>query len=103
MIAIAHFLALVFYIGAALLAATPFVRPIGAPFRGVVGMLGAGVLVHAAGLLAFSVEAGQLPLTGLGPSLSSAGVLLAAIPVVLLFVFLQRFIVRGLSAGSVKG
>lgn len=78
MIAIAHFLALVFYIGAALLAATPFVRPIGAPFRGVVGMLGAGVVLHAAGLLAFSVEAGQLPLTGLGPSLSSAGFLLAA-------------------------
>jgi arabinogalactan oligomer/maltooligosaccharide transport system permease protein len=33
----------------------------------------------------------------------AAGVLLAAIPAVLLFMFLQRFIVRGLTAGSVKG
>jgi arabinogalactan oligomer / maltooligosaccharide transport system permease protein len=33
----------------------------------------------------------------------AAGVLLAAIPVVLLFVFLQRYIVSGLTAGSVKG
>jgi arabinogalactan oligomer / maltooligosaccharide transport system permease protein len=33
----------------------------------------------------------------------AAGVLLAAIPVVLLFTFLQRYIVSGLTAGSVKG
>lgn len=33
----------------------------------------------------------------------AAGVLIAAIPVVLLFVFLQRYIVSGLTAGSVKG
>jgi arabinogalactan oligomer / maltooligosaccharide transport system permease protein len=33
----------------------------------------------------------------------TAGVLLAAIPVVLLFVFLQRFIVHGLTGGAVKG
>lgn len=33
----------------------------------------------------------------------TAGVLLAAIPVVLLFLPLQKFIVRGLTAGSVKG
>ena len=33
----------------------------------------------------------------------SAGVLLAAIPVVLLFAFLQRFIVSGLTQGAVKG
>lgn len=33
----------------------------------------------------------------------SAGVLLAAVPVALLFLFLQRFIVRGLTAGAVKG
>ena len=32
-----------------------------------------------------------------------AGALLAAIPVVILFVFLQRYIVDGLTAGSVKG
>jgi len=33
----------------------------------------------------------------------SAGVLLAAIPVVLLFAFLQRYIVSGLTSGAVKG
>jgi arabinogalactan oligomer/maltooligosaccharide transport system permease protein len=33
----------------------------------------------------------------------AAGTLIAAIPVVLLFIFLQRFIVEGLTAGSVKG
>ena len=33
----------------------------------------------------------------------AAGVLLAAIPVVLLFQFLQRFIVEGLTGGAVKG
>jgi arabinogalactan oligomer/maltooligosaccharide transport system permease protein len=32
-----------------------------------------------------------------------AGALLAAIPVVILFIFLQKFIVGGLTAGSVKG
>jgi arabinogalactan oligomer/maltooligosaccharide transport system permease protein len=33
----------------------------------------------------------------------AAGVLLAAIPVVLLFMGLQKFIVQGLTQGSVKG
>ena len=33
----------------------------------------------------------------------AAGVLLAAIPAVILFLFLQRFIVSGLTQGSVKG
>ena len=33
----------------------------------------------------------------------AAGALLAAIPVVILFLFLQKFIVGGLTAGSVKG
>jgi arabinogalactan oligomer / maltooligosaccharide transport system permease protein len=33
----------------------------------------------------------------------AAGALLAAIPVVILFLFLQKFIVSGLTAGSVKG
>jgi arabinogalactan oligomer/maltooligosaccharide transport system permease protein len=33
----------------------------------------------------------------------AAGVLLAAVPVVVLFMSLQKFIVRGLTAGSVKG
>lgn len=33
----------------------------------------------------------------------AAGALLAAIPVVILFLFLQKFIVGGLTQGSVKG
>lgn len=33
----------------------------------------------------------------------AAGSLLAAIPIILLFLFLQRYIVSGLTAGSVKG
>ena len=33
----------------------------------------------------------------------AAGCLLAAIPVTLLFLFLQKWIVSGLTAGSVKG
>src|SRR5690242_19287171 len=77
MTAIAHFIAITCYIGAAALAATPFARPVGAPVRGVVALLALGVLAHAAGLLAYVERVGQLPLTGLGPSLSFAGLVLA--------------------------
>ena len=51
MTAIAHFVAISCYLGAAALAATPFARPVGAPVRGVVALLGAGVLAHLAGLI----------------------------------------------------
>lgn len=78
MTAIAHFIAITLYIGAAALAATPFARPVGAPVRGVIALLTAGVLAHAIGLLAYVLQVGQLPLTGLGPSLSFAGLVLAA-------------------------
>lgn len=78
MTAIAHFVAITCYFGAAALAATPFARPVGAPVRGVTALLAAGVLAHAAGLLAYAQRVGQLPLTGLGPSLSFAGLVLAA-------------------------
>jgi ABC-type uncharacterized transport system permease subunit len=77
MIAIAHFIAISLYIGAAALAATPFARPVGAPVRGVTSLLGAGVLVHAAGLVLFARTVGVVPLTGLGPALSFAGLVLA--------------------------
>jgi ABC-type uncharacterized transport system permease subunit len=77
MTAIAHFVAITCYIGAAALAATPFARPVGAPVRGVAALLLAGVLAHAAGLLVYARQVGQLPLTGLGPSLSFAGLVLA--------------------------
>jgi ABC-type uncharacterized transport system permease subunit len=78
MTAIAHFVAITCYIGAAALAATPFARPVGAPVRGVAALLGAGVLAHAVGLLEYGLRVGQLPLTGLGPALSFAGLVLAA-------------------------
>jgi arabinogalactan oligomer/maltooligosaccharide transport system permease protein len=35
--------------------------------------------------------------------LFAAGAVLAALPVLLLFLFLQRYIVSGLTAGAVKG
>jgi HemX protein len=82
MIAIAHFIAISLYIGAAALAATPFVRPVGAPIRGVTSLLLAGVIIHAAGLILFARSVGVVPLTGLGPSLSFAGFVLAATLVV---------------------
>jgi ABC-type uncharacterized transport system permease subunit len=82
MTAIAHFVAITCYLGAAALAATPFARPVAAPVRGVVAILAAGALAHAAGLLAYTLRVGQLPLTGLGPSLSFAGLVLAVTLVV---------------------
>ena len=78
MTAIAHSIAITCYVGAAALAATPFARPVGAPVRGVVALLAAGLLAHAAGLVEYAQRVGQLPLTGLGPSLSFAGLVLAA-------------------------
>lgn len=78
MTAIAHFVAISCYIGAAALAATPFARPVGAPVRSVAALLAAGVLAHALGLAGYMQRVGQLPLTGLGPSLSFAGFVLAA-------------------------
>src|SRR5438309_629069 len=78
MIAIAHFIAISCYLGAAALAAVPFARPVKAPVRGVVAALAIGVLVHLAGLVAFARQANIVPLTGLGPALSCAGLFLAA-------------------------
>ena len=77
MIAAAHILAIAFYIGAAVLAAAPFARPMAAPVRGVVLLLALGVIAHAVGLLTFAREFGQAPLTGIGPSLSFASALVA--------------------------
>src|SRR5256885_15655721 len=78
MIAIAHFVAISLYIGAAALAATPFARPVGAPVRGVIALLAAGVLVHAMALILSAGNVGAVPLTGLGPPLPFAGFVLAA-------------------------
>lgn len=77
MIAIAHFIAISCYIGAAALAAVPFARPVAKPVRGVLGLLAAGVAAHAAGLMDFAFRSSSVPLTGLGPALSFAGAALA--------------------------
>src|SRR5688500_5594775 len=79
MIAIAHFLAITLYLGAAALAAAPFARPVAAPVRGVTTLLGVGVAAHLVGLLDFVRAHGQVPLTGLGPALSFAALLVAVL------------------------
>ena len=79
MIAIAHFLAITLYLGAAALAAAPFARPVQAPVRGVTALLGAGVVAHIVGLADFARAHGQAPLTGLGPALSFAALLVAVL------------------------
>ncbi|MGH7665058.1 MAG: cytochrome c biogenesis protein CcsA [Gemmatimonadaceae bacterium] len=78
MIAIAHFVAVSCYIGAAALAATPFARsvPPSPPVRGVILLLAAGVLAHLFALSALARTSGVVPLTGLGPALSFAGLVL---------------------------
>lgn len=77
MIAIAQLVAITCYLGAAVLAAVPFARPVKAPVAGVVSVLALGIVAHVAALLSFAQRAGAVPLTGLGPSLSFAGVVLA--------------------------
>jgi HemX protein len=79
MIAIAHFLAITLYLGAAALAAAPFARPVQAPVRGVTTLIGLGVVAHVVGLLDFVRDHGQAPLTGLGPALSFAALLVAVL------------------------
>src|SRR5260221_1088081 len=78
MSAIAHFVAITCYIGAAALAATPFARPVGAPERGVAAVPGIGIVAHAVALMAYANRVGQLPLTRLVPALSFARFLLSA-------------------------
>jgi ABC-type uncharacterized transport system permease subunit len=77
MIALAHFIAIACYVGAAALAAAPFARPVKAPVGGVIALLGAGIIAHVVALLAFSLQVSSIPFTGLGPALSFAGVVLA--------------------------
>jgi ABC-type uncharacterized transport system permease subunit len=72
-----HFIAISCYLGAAALAAVPFARPIKAPVNAVLAVLGLGILAHAIALVEFARQADTVPLTGLGPALSFAGVVLA--------------------------
>lgn len=66
-----HVIALLLYATAASLLAISFAR--GAPRLPLVArvILGAGLAVHAWGLAAFTVDWSELPLVGLGPSLST--------------------------------
>lgn len=77
MIAIAHFVAVTLYLGAAAIAALPFARRVKAPVTGVVIALLAGIAAHATALIGLSRETGAASLTGLGPALSFAGLVLA--------------------------
>jgi HemX protein len=77
MIAIAHFIAVTFYLGAAAVAALPFARRVKAPVVGVVAALLLGIAAHATALAGLTKQAGAASLTGLGPGLSFAGLVLA--------------------------
>ena len=79
MLAIAHLLAIFFYIGAAATAAAPFARPVAAPVRGVILLLALGVIAHVVAIVSFVRAFGQPPLTGIGPAMSFAGFMLALI------------------------
>jgi HemX protein len=75
-IAIAHFVAISCYLGAVAFAAAPFARPVSAPVRAVAAALALAVLAHGSGLAVLGFGLGQLPVSGLGPALSFAGLAL---------------------------
>jgi HemX protein len=77
MTAFAHFFAISCYIGSVAIAATPFARPVRAPVRLLCLVLAVGVVAHATGLITYWVNASVAPLTGLGPALSFAALLIA--------------------------
>src|ERR1041385_199542 len=77
MIAFAHFFAISCYVGSVAVAVTPFARPVRTPVRLVCAVLAAGVVAHIAGLILYARQAAAAPLTGLGPSLSLSGALVA--------------------------
>lgn len=78
MILPAHAVAISCYLGAAIIAAVPFARPVRAPVAGVAAALGLGLFSHALGLTALAAQGGTTALTGLGPALSFAGFAVAA-------------------------
>jgi ABC-type uncharacterized transport system permease subunit len=79
MIAIAHFIAISCYLGATALAAVPLARPVPVQAGRVASLLAIGVLAHVVALAAVMRESGMVPITGLGPALSSAGCALAIV------------------------
>ncbi len=78
-VVLALLLAVACYACAAALAVAPFARPIGPPVQGVVAVLGVGVLAHLVALVATGYAAHALPIEGLGPALSVAGLTLAVV------------------------
>ncbi len=77
MIAIAHFIAISCYIAASALAALPFARRVRAPVGSVIALLAVGVAIHSFGLAQLAMRNGSASLTGFGPALSFAGLVLA--------------------------
>lgn len=77
MIPIAHFFAVTFYVAAAAVAAVPFARRVKAPVGAVIIALLLGIGAHATALAALTRQSGAASLTGLGPGLSFAGLVLA--------------------------
>ena len=77
MIPIAHFFAVTLYLGAAAIAALPFARRLRAPVGAVVVTLLLGVGAHATALAGLTRQSGAASVTGLGPALSFAGLVLA--------------------------
>lgn len=67
------------YACAAALAVAPLARPIGPPVQGVVAALAVGVVAHLIALVATGYAAHALPIEGLGPALSVAGLTLAVV------------------------
>jgi ABC-type transport system involved in cytochrome c biogenesis permease subunit len=78
MIGFLHGLALGFYLVSAVGLYASFAEGRPAPPRSPLLILAASVLAHLAGLIAFTVTYGQLPLSGLGPALSTFTLLLGA-------------------------
>jgi HemX protein len=76
MMTIAHFVAVTFYLAAAVLAALPFARRVKAPVAAVIVALLLGIAAHTAALVALTRQSGAASLTGLGPALSFAGLVL---------------------------
>ena len=77
MIATAHFIAVTFYLLAAAIAALPFARRVRAPVTWVVLALVIGIAAHGTALGVLAQQRGAASLTGLGPALSFAGLVLA--------------------------
>src|SRR5436305_13598042 len=73
MIAIAHFIAVTFYLAAAAVAALPFARRVKAPVAAVIIALLLGIGAHATALAGLTKESGAASLTGLSPGPPFAG------------------------------